>query len=269
MRLAVVTVVAGRRDHLRRQDAALEASDRSADLRVVVVLDDAPLETVPGALVVRLDPGAGGLPLAAARNRGAETALRAGADLVVFLDVDCLPVPGALGAYETAMRHSGVALVCGAVGYLPEGVDHGHPELFDGVAHWHGFRPRPAAGDLVPTDAGAFWSLSFAVTRAIWCRLGGFDEGYRGYGAEDTDLGMRAESLGVPILVAGGAEAHHQYHPTSSPPVQHVDAILRNGARFAATWGRWPMQGWLDAFADQGLVERDARGGYRRAGVPA
>jgi GT2 family glycosyltransferase len=100
-----------------------------------------------------------------------------------------------------------------------------------------------------------FWSLAFAVTPATHERIGGFDEGYEGYGAEDTDYAFRARRAGVGLAWVGGAWAHHQHHPVSDPPVEHLHDIVRNARRFHAAWGRWPMEGWLRAFADLGLVE--------------
>ena len=55
----------------------------------------------------------------------------------------------------------------------------------------------------------------------------------------------------------GGATAYHQWHPTQVPPLGHLDDILRNGAIFARRWGWWPMEGWIDAFADRGLIHWD------------
>ena len=62
---------------------------------------------------------------------------------------------------------------------------------------------------------------------------------------------------GTPLAWVGGAHAYHQHHPTSSPPWQHLDDILRNGRRFANRWGHWPMTGWLEAFERAGAVRRD------------
>jgi hypothetical protein len=42
--------------------------------------------------------------------------------------------------------------------------------------------------------------------------------------------------------------------PVSAPPVEHVTDIVRNANRFRERWGWFPMQGWLDAFADLGLA---------------
>jgi GT2 family glycosyltransferase len=256
--IALITAVAGRRLHLSRQEEWLRRQQRADTVRVVVAMDDAPIETPSASdatvLRVRAD---GALPLAAARNAGAEAAIAAGAELLVFLDVDCLPRAGLLDAYADAAREQPEALLTGSVAYLPEGVDYARPETFEALGTVHGFRPRPRPGIREPAAHELFWSLSFACTPAIWRRIGGFDEGYRGYGGEDTDFGFAARAAGVELLFVGGAEADHQHHPVSDPPVEHLDDILRNADRFAAKWGAVPMRGWLDAFAELGLVTRD------------
>jgi GT2 family glycosyltransferase len=97
----------------------------------------------------------------------------------------------------------------------------------------------------------------------VWREVGGFDEAFEGYGGEDTDFAFSLRARGIPLVWVGGADAYHQYHETSSPPWQHLDDILRNGALFAEKWGEWPMGGWLAAFAEAGAVER-VPGGWRR-----
>ena len=52
----------------------------------------------------------------------------------------------------------------------------------------------------------------------------------------------------------GEAIACHQYHDSYEPPVQHVADIVRNAREFHARWEKWPMEGWLQAFAHIGLV---------------
>ena len=99
----------------------------------------------------------------------------------------------------------------------------------------------------------------------MWDTLGDFHETYEGYGGEDTDLACTAKQAGVPLVWVGGAHAYHQYHPTSSPPWQHLDDILRNGRLSADRWGFWPMQGWLDAFPAAGAIEQAPAGWQRSA----
>ncbi|GIF23139.1 hypothetical protein BJ973_000504 [Actinoplanes tereljensis] len=262
--ITVITLCsAARLDHVRRQQELLATEPVR---RILVWLDAGPppssLPEFAGADLVHVPPGRQGLRLAAGRNRGA---LAAGAGLLVFLDADCLPGPQLLARYRVAAAAHPGALLCGPVTYLPEGV---RPDR-DALPAWtapHAARPTPPDGENVvagPDDHRLFWSLSFAVTAETWGTLGGFHELYEGYGGEDTDLAWTARKAAVPLVWVGGAHAYHQYHPTSSPPWQHLDDILRNGRLFADRWGFWPMQGWLDAFATAGAIER-TRAGWQR-----
>lgn len=256
-RLGVVTVAHGRHEHLRRQQESLRASTRRPDVRVVVAMDDPDLP-VSGAEVVHLPARPDGrLPLAAARNAGVRAACSLGADVLVLLDVDCLVAPPTLAAYDAAVQAQPRTLWSGPVTYL-RAADRPYP--LDDLARLddpHPARPAPAPGRReVGEDWSLFWSLSFAVSAAGWDAAGGFDEVYAGYGAEDTDFGQRARAAGLALGWDGGARAFHQHHPTSSPPVQHLDDVLRNGALFAERWGWWPMAGWLHDFESLGLVRR-------------
>ena len=81
---------------------------------------------VPDADVVHVPRVDGHLPLAAARNAGVARARALGAELLVLLDVDCLPETGALARYaEAAAQTDGV--LCGPVGYLPPAPPGGYP----------------------------------------------------------------------------------------------------------------------------------------------
>lgn len=264
----VVTVVHGRHDHLAHQRELLAAGRVRPAAHVVVRMDDDVEVAIPGGVDttwVDVPVGTGGLPLAAARNAGARESLRQGADLLVFLDVDCLPGPDLVGTYEEAAEIMPDAVLCGPVSYLPppppEGYDLAH---LSSAVDPHPARPAPSPGDVTRSDAhDLFWSLSFATTPATWQRCGGFDEAYVGYGGEDTDFGQRARAAGVDLAWVGGADAFHQHHPVSRPPVEHVDDILRNGALFHARWGWWPMAGWLGEMEQLGLVRRQGEGWVR------
>jgi N-acetylglucosaminyl-diphospho-decaprenol L-rhamnosyltransferase len=262
---AVVTVACGRHDHLREQHRSLADSTLAPALVVVVAIGDPGIARVveegpmrDRAVVVDLKHEGGPLPLAAARNLGASTALRSGAEVLVFLDVDCLVSPPLLGRYLDAARGPGGRdLLCGPVAYLPP-LAQGTTSYDHSVlqrAKPHPARPAPADHELEPAlDMRLFWSLSFAVTARTWRAIGGFDEEYVGYGAEDTDFAERARASGVSMWWVGGALAYHQWHPVSDPPVEHVADIVLNANRFVRRWGWSPMKGWLDAFAEAGLV---------------
>ena len=274
MRTAVITIAAGRRQHLARQRAGLRSLGDPADHVVVAMGDEGQIARCrqacgSGADVVGVGVDPAGLPLARARNAGARRALARGAELLVFLDVDCLPGPQMLQRYSAAARTASGSLLCGPVGYLPPPGEAGYrDEELAALARPHPARPVPPENAMVPGgDQELFWTLSFAVTAATWRAIGGFCEDYVGYGGEDTDYGQLAARAGVDLCWVGGAWAYHQHHATHDPPVQHLDDILRNAAIFRRRWGWWPMSGWLEAFAELGLA-RDcgAAAGWRRCG---
>lgn len=259
-RWAVVSLCsAPRLEHLRAQLTALTGTG-GARVVVWVGADDPPI--LDAERILHVPPGHHGLRLAAARNAGAAAALRDGAELLVFLDADCVPGPRLVPRYlDAALRHPD-AVLCGPVTYLPAGVDASDAEALAKATNPHAARPNPADGEelLAPSDQyDLFWSLSFAVSAEVWRGTGGFDTGYEGYGGEDTDFARSLRARGVPLVWVGGAHAYHQYHPTEVPPWPHLDDILRNGARFAQRWGEWPMAGWLRAFESAGAIAWDGR----------
>jgi len=261
---AVVTIAHGRHEHLAAQRQSLLASDQRPDHHVVVAMDDPGIgswrptgDLVPHVVRVGMTPL--GLPLAAARNAGVAAAIGLGADVVMCLDVDCLAAPDLVAGYADVVRRSPGVVWSGPVTYLPAagptGYDLGQLDALDDP---HQARPRPARGEeQMGGDPNLFWSLSFALHRDAWLRSGGFCEEYVGYGAEDTDFGSQAVAAGLDLAWTGSARAYHQHHPTQSPPVDHLDDILRNGRLFRRRWGRWPMTGWLEEFERLGLVVRD------------
>lgn len=272
--IAVVTVCTpGRIDHLRSQREALAANLPEA--RHVVVLPERPgsaelaAELAElGAITVEL-PAGPDLPVARSRNLGGDRATELGVDLIVFLDVDCMPGPD-LGCRYAEIPDGAVGL--GPVTYLPESAGAPDPADLPGLTDPHPARDFPARGTrpLEPDEYGMFWSLSFALRPALWRYIredfGGFDEAFTGYGAEDTDFGRRLLYRRVPVVLVAGAHAYHRWHPVSDPPVDHLDDLLRNGAHYARRWGEWPAPGWFAEFERRGLVRRDGDDWVRAGG---
>lgn len=266
----IVTTVQGRHDHLRRQREGLALSAVRPANHIVIAMNDEGLRdlerstTVPVSIVSiqRCGPA---LPLAAARNLGVAHTGGHPDDLLIFLDVDCLATPQLIAAYQSAAQTRPQDLLCGPVSYLPnvelDPITPGYDERLARLCEPHPARPRPAPGQILTAgDHDLFWSLSFALRREVWDRIGGFDEDFEGYGGEDTDFAWQAREAGVALTWVGSASAFHQYHPVSSPPVEHLDDILTNGRLFADKWGQWPMQGWLERFEALRLVRRGESG---------
>ncbi|MDT8913012.1 galactosyltransferase-related protein [Amycolatopsis sp. PS_44_ISF1] len=263
-RTAVVTIAAGRDSHLRRQRAALDGAD--APVHVVVGMGAPPRlpprPPAPPVTPVAVPLGHGGLPLAAARNAGARAAIDQGAELLVFLDVDCIPGPGCLARYVAAAgRVPPATLLCGPVAYLPPPPSGGYPEPggLARLARPHEGRPAPEPGEITLEEQRfeLFWSLSFALTREDWARFGGFCEEFVGYGAEDTDFALRAAERGARLAWVGGATAYHQHHPPSRHEPRHVRELVANAHRFRRRHGFWPMADWLAELDRAGAVRFD------------
>jgi len=255
--ISVITLNKGRDAHLARLLEGLARGGAFDQCIVVEMGAEPPPLPDYGFPIRRIVLDAPGLPLARARNAGRAAA--SGKHLV-YLDVDCIPSADLVPSLSCDLDEVD-GLICCEVRYLPEGAvtDDWMEQDLRAAGRPHPVRVFPEYG-YAPTDnPGLFWSLAFGVRAKTFDRLGGFDEGFDGYGAEDTDLAFRAAAAGVPVLLTAGGEAYHQHHPACDPPLQHFDSIVRNARRFHARHGLWPMDGWLDAFARLGHVSKDWR----------
>lgn len=255
--LSVITIVRDRPKHLVRLIDGLTSSTSVPRELIVVDMSETPV-VLPELLYPahRLDLQTNLLALAAARNAGANMA---SGERLLFLDVDCIPRRNLVATMDRKLQATD-ALICPEVRYL--GPDDAaltdEPALYRASVS-HPVRAFPMSGTRVEPNAGLFWSLTFGIRRTRFLALGGFDDGYDGYGAEDTDFGFRAAAADLPLLFLGGTGSFHQHHGVISPPLQHLADIVRNANRFHKRWGFWPMQGWLDQFAELGVVAFEDR----------
>lgn len=275
MNIGVVVIAAGRYDHLTRTLAGLARQTQPPDDIVVVDMDPrrsvAATVTEPARTVSPPGRATHSLPLAAARNAGVAAVH---GDGIVFLDVDCIAGPGLVEAYGRALERHPSSLVCGPVRYLRRAwldvaADRGEGAFdaasLDAASDVHPARPVVPAGQTrLGADYELFWSLSFAATRGTWTSVGGFDEHYVGYGAEDTDFAYRARDLGIPIAWLGDGVAYHQWHPPTRHDTERIPEIVANASTFRRRWGAWPMEGWLRELHDNGLVHFDPNGDVLR-----
>lgn len=252
--MKVITLVHGRGRHLANLIRGLEASSLVPEALWIVHMNEQPGHWASDAFPIHCravhDPA--GLPLAKARN--SVNAIDPSGHWA-FLDVDCIPAHDLLARYQEGLHELPEALHMGQVRYLPEGANGPswtEASLYrDGVEHpLAQYRTGPGK----PLAHHLFWSLNFACSGATFARIGGFDEQYQGYGGEDTDFAFRAREQHV-ALIDNPAMAFHQYHPTYAPPLNHFADIIGNARRFQQRWGVWPMEGWLGAFRDLGLLD--------------
>ncbi|MFN0243019.1 MAG: glycosyltransferase [Planctomycetota bacterium] len=60
-------------------------------------------------------------------------------------------------------------------------------------------------------DANRFWTCNISVDADAVRAVGGFDESFRRYGAEDIDLGIRLAQRGIPVVYDASARARHEH----------------------------------------------------------
>ncbi|GHC30329.1 glycosyl transferase family A [Kushneria pakistanensis] len=269
MKLSVLTLVRHRRDHLVNLMRSLEAQQQRPDELVIAWMQstrecDLPETSFP---VQHVMVEGDALPLARARNAAVEAA---SFEALVFLDVDCIASPGLIKRYHEALQTK-AALYIGEVHYLPADAvryrgDHDSKNGHDGgdmdlerltqLGERHPARPALSPHEMRhEADHGQLWGLSFALMRTDHWRAGGMDEGYVGYGGEETDYAWRLAAAEIPLYWLGGALAWHQHHPLHAPPYPHLEAIVANARRFHARWGHWCMDYWLGQFRDAGVID--------------
>jgi len=248
---SVVTIIKGRRKQLANLLKSVKASTILPYDIQVVCMDDLDIFDIPEGLnlSVHLMNGPHQLPLAAARNMGI-TATKT--DNVIFIDVDCLVSPTLFASLLMALQLENI--IAAYPLYLPMVPDTGSYTKLEPQAVPHPSREQIPFGQ--PVDHLLFWSLIFAIKKETFKNIGGFDESFIGYGAEDTDFAMMFNKAGVEQIFVRDYVLH-QYHDKYDPPLNYFDSIIENASRYKQKWDVLPMQRWLKAFEEMGLIRID------------
>lgn len=138
-------------------------------------------------------------PPAIARNLGARSAR---AELLVFIDSDCLPARDWLRRLTAHFTEPTTQVVGGGVNFP----DRPFWTFCDNLATFYEFLHTSPAGlrDQLP-------SLNLAVRREFFLKVGGFDERYPLPAGEDADLTTRMRLSGADLYFDPQAVIHH--HP--------------------------------------------------------
>ncbi|MGB7251113.1 MAG: glycosyltransferase [Phormidesmis sp.] len=258
IKISVLTLTRNRSHHLKNLLKGLAHSSRLPDECIVVHMNEAAhaMGTWPFSCEHYAYSHPQELPLAAARNAAA---CHAAGDILIFLDVDCIPAREMVAEYEKACQQVPQAIAMGNVHYLSHTIrDNWTEDQLLAQSTPHPKRDITAVAALTPeNNYGLFWSLSFALHRPLFDQLGGFSEIYPGYGAEDTDFAWKVKAQGIELRWVPQALAFHQFHTSTVPPWQHLTSIVHNASIFYERWGEWPMGGWLSVFAEEGYIDWD------------
>lgn len=201
MRLSIVIATKDRAGYLARALASLEAQIGAPPFELVVV-DNGSSDDTKG--VVERQSARGVYPVryvfepepnrGKARNHGVAVA---SGYIVLFVDDDVQLPPGFLAAHEAA--HSGPNLVVNGPIINVASYDE---------------RPKPAFANY---SRAFLCTCNVSIPRHSIDAVGGFDEAFRLYGWEDTELGVRLREAGMRWRFAWDAYLWH-----IKPPVDHT-----------------------------------------------
>jgi GT2 family glycosyltransferase len=192
--------------------ASLNRQSVSTNLyEVVVAIDgstDESLESVSGLhtaykLHAAYEDNKG---LAAARNLGAQHAQN---DVLIFLDDDQISTPDLVLAHLLAHERRERLFVQGFYPVDREYLRGGASLLYDRT-----YRSAMAEAERLQRQGKPWpiWGGNFSLRAQIWREVGGCDASqFRGYGCEDTDLGLRLAALGVTFHYEPRACSFHMH----------------------------------------------------------
>ena len=193
MRISVVIATKDRSTYLARALASLEQQAHAPSFEAIVVdngsNDDtkavtdrqAARGTYPVRYVFEPEPNRG-----KARNRGVEVA---SGYIVLFMDDDVQLPPGFLAAHEAAHSTSNL-VVNGPIINVPSYED----------------RPKPVPANY---SRAFLCTCNVSIPKHAIDAVGGFDEAFRLYGWEDTELGVRLREAGMRWKFAWNAYLWH------------------------------------------------------------
>jgi GT2 family glycosyltransferase len=210
-RVTVVVLGYGAEHYLRSCLTALAADLDGTDEIVLVDngIDPGVLAGWPLPASVRVVGDGNNLGFAGGCNAGAAAG---SGEVLVFVNSDAVVRPGAVQQLVSASRRPGAGIVSGCLRLAdtPELVNSvGNPLHFLGIT-WAGHCGEPAAAHQSPGPVAVATGGLFALRRAVWDDLGGFDPVYFAY-HEDTDLSLRAWLAGLSVDYEPAAVADHHY----------------------------------------------------------
>ena len=208
--ISVVVASVGRATRLAFLLEALEEQTIARDRYEVIVVrgrgPDDPAGDLDGLGATVVESGLGGP--GELRNKGVA---HARAPLVAFTDDDCRPAPDWLERLlEAAGREGGDLVLQGRTEPDP-----------DELRRLHGL----ARSQVIVGPSDWYQACNIAYPRALFERLGGFDERFDG-GGEDADLGLRAMAAGARAVYVDDARVWHAVHS------RHLWDALRDQGRW-------------------------------------
>ncbi len=212
-KLSVILCTYNRRDTLAESIATFEKQTAPLGSFELIIVDDGSSDGTATMLaernfaiptqVLRRENGG----LSAARNTGIA---KARGELLLLVNDDTLAFPDLVERHiEAHAKLAGEKVsVLGTFEQPPRALDNAlmrSIEQSSQVFCYAAMKP----GSFY--DWNRFWTCNVSVPRAALVEAGGFDEKFRRYGCEDTDVALRLDELGYRVYFDGTARAHHRH----------------------------------------------------------
>lgn len=168
-------------------------------------------------------------------RRGAAAARNAGvaltrAPVVLFLDDDVVPEPDCVARHLARHDGSARAVVGDCPIVLPA---RPRPHDLSGWAWWLDFNHERAAREPRTASYRDVCTGNLSLRRVDLEAVGGFDEGFAGYGGEDWELGVRLLGSGVEVVAEPAAIAQHHRRHSPADLLAHTRSEGRADVHFA------------------------------------
>jgi predicted glycosyltransferase involved in capsule biosynthesis len=252
--ISVCTLYSRRSSHLQNLvEGLIESKMHPLELVIICMNDSLPkLPSTPFQINSFTINSPHKLPLAQARTKASSIA---NGDFLIFLDVDCIPDPDLVETFAYHLENED-ALYQGSIRYLNS---QWRKQWNFETLHFDS-APNQLQGEELTGNQRKihkyefFWSLCFGIRKSTFSKIGGFDTRFTGYGGEDTDFSFTARLHKIPFYKIS-ALAYHQFHPSYSPPLNHLADIVENAKVFDNKWNFLPMDKWLKQFAELGYIK--------------
>ncbi|AEF02098.1 family 2 glycosyl transferase [Alteromonas sp. KS69] len=187
------------------------------------------------------------LDIAGARNRGLAAAT---SSLCLFMNVESIFSPQLFKCLQNSWSQSRV--ITSKISCVSE--DISLTDYSDLIEHTNN-NPETK-------ENGSDCAFSIRQNSTLFCigtddlkRIGGFDEGYRGYGLNDEDFFQTCINANLDIeridLITFIKERENY-----RCPVNHLIDFVSNAGRYKQKWGEYPCPEILQDFADKGYINQ-------------
>ncbi|MCK0112957.1 hypothetical protein MWU75_12480 [Ornithinimicrobium sp. F0845] len=267
-RTALITTVRRQYDELVDQVSGFSLGVDVPDYHVVVGLADRAVTQgrLPitsdrwETLIAGLPTVKQQLPTAQALHLGIETAVEAGAELLVLVDVTCIPGPRFLEQVLDHLRQHPTdgtpTLWTSMVQRLPEAPPQGYE--FTRLDEWsqseHHPGPLPPGLGDTPLDPDRFSSPVLIITAEDLASVGGLCPEYVGGLGHDSDLAAAVAAAGGQVRLVPGATAYRRHLPPEAPDALQVAVATRDAHLYRERWGRAPGAPWFTDLVEAGRI---------------